>query len=319
MKSSASSRIYKPPRPLATLDSPRRTSSLTKAQRRAGWMFCLGAIVIVGGFVFYPALYALYLSFTNATGFNKPKFIGVGNYLAMFHNEDAVRAMMNTLIYTIVYMPLLVVVALAVAVLLNRDDLPLRSFFRSAIFLPFVISMAVASMAWKFILDPNLGFLPYWLSKIGIHMGDLLGSSTFALPTVTLVGVWKNFGYFMVIFLAGLQGVSHELYEAAELDGCGSWRKFTAVTLPGIRSTTTYIVIMSLIQSFQAFDQIYIMTSGGPDHMTETMVYRIYTEGFRNFHLGAASAMSYVLLLVTFIVGVVQLLINNRQEKENLQ
>lgn len=314
----ASSSGYKPPRSLVTSDSPVRRNEMKRAQTRMGWLFSAAAIVIIGAFVFYPAFYALWMSFTNATGFNKPQFIGVKNYTDLFSNQDAVYALLNTLIYTVIYMPLLIIVALAVAMLLNRDDLPLRGFFRSAIFLPFVISMAVAAMAWQFILDPNLGFLPYWLSKIGIHMGDVLGSTTWALPTVTVVGVWKNFGYFMVIFLAGLQGVSHELYEAAELDGCGAWRKFTSVTLPGLRSTMTYVVIMALIQSFQAFDQIYVMTSGGPDHMTETVVYRIYTEGFRNFHLGAASALSYVLLVFTFIVGVIQLVLNNRYEKESM-
>ncbi|MBW3078476.1 sugar ABC transporter permease [Bifidobacterium sp. 81T8] len=316
--SSANSSSYKPPRSIVTVDSPRRVNGMKRAQTRVGWLFSAAAIVIIGMFVFYPAFYALYMSFTNATGFNKPKFIGLQNYVKLFTNADAMRALANTAIYTVMYMPLLIIVALAVAMLLNRDDLPLRGFFRSAIFLPFVISMAVAAMAWQFILDPNLGFLPYWLSKIGIRMGDVLGSTTWALPTVTIVGIWKNFGYFMVIFLAGLQGVSHELYEAAELDGCGPWRKFTAVTLPGLRSTMTYVIIMALIQSFQAFDQIYVMTSGGPDHMTETVVYRIYTEGFRNFHLGSASALSYVLLIVTFIVGVIQLVINNRHEKEDL-
>lgn len=311
--------VYRPPRSIVTNDTPKNgRSAMAKAQRRFGWIFCAGAIIIIGAFVFYPAFYALYLSFTNATGFNKPRFIGLKNYIDLFSNPDAMHSLLNTFIYTIIYMPLLVIVALAVAVLLNRDDLPLRGLFRSAIFLPFVISMAVASMAWQFILDPNLGFLPYWLSKIGIHMGDVLGDTTWALPTVTAVGVWKNFGYFMVIFLAGLQGISRELYEAAELDGCGPWRKFFAVTMPGLRSTMTYVVIMALIQSFQAFDQIYVMTSGGPDHMTETVVYRIYTEGFRNFHLGSASALSYVLLVITFIVGVIQLVINNRHEKEDL-
>lgn len=312
-----STTMYKPPRSIVTADTPRK-NAMRVAQTRMGWIFTAGAIIIIGSFVFYPAFYALYMSFTNATGFNKPKFVALKNYSSLFTNEDAIRSLLNTLIYTVMYMPLLIVISLAVAMLLNRDDLPLRGMFRSLIFLPFVISMAVAAMAWQFILDPNLGFLPYWLSKIGISMGDVLGSTTWALPTVTLVGIWKNFGYFMVIFLAGLQGVSHELYEAAELDGCGPWRKFTAVTLPGLRSTMTYIIIMALIQSFQAFDQIYVMTSGGPDHMTETVVYRIYTEGFRNFHLGAASALSYVLLIITFIVGVIQLVLNNRYEKEDM-
>jgi multiple sugar transport system permease protein len=291
---------------------------MARSQTRYGWLFSAGAVAVIGLFVFYPALYALQLSFTDATGFNHPSFVGWRNYIDIFTNAGALRALLNTFIYTVIYVPLLVMVALAVAVILNRKDLPLRGFFRSAIFLPFVISMAVAAMAWQFLLDPNLGFLPYWFSKVGIRMGDILGNTLWALPVVTAVGIWKNFGYFMVIFLAGLQGVSQELYEAAELDGCGAWQKFLAVTLPGLRSTMTYVVIMSLIQSFQAFDQIYVMTSGGPDHMTETVVYRIYTEGFRNFHLGTASALSYILLIITFLVGVIQLIINNRHEKENM-
>ncbi|WP_418969050.1 carbohydrate ABC transporter permease [Alloscardovia omnicolens] len=309
---------YRPPQSIITNDSPRQRGGLSNAQARLGWSFTIPAVIVIGAFVFYPAFYALYMSFTNATGFNKPRFIGFANYISLFQNQDALHALLNTALYTFLYMPILIIVALGIAMLLNRDDFPLRGFFRAAIFVPFVISMSVAAMAWQFILDPNLGFLPYWLSKIGFHMGDILGSTTFALPTVTAIGVWKNFGYFMVIFLAGLQGVSRELYEAAELDGCGPWRKFISVTIPGLRSTMTYIIIMALIQSFQAFDQIYIMTSGGPDHMTETVVYRIYTEGFRNFHLGPASALSYVLLIFTFIVGVIQLLINNKHEKEDL-
>lgn len=318
MSTKAGKSSYRPHRSIVTGDSPVRRSQMRSVQTRFGWFFSSGAIAVVGLFVFVPAAVALYLSFTNATGFNKPKIVGLKNYAGLITNPDTLRALLNTAIYTFIYMPLLVIVSLAIAVLLNRKDLPFRGFFRSAIFLPFVISMAVASMAWKFILDPNLGFLPYWLSKIGINMGDLLGSSVWALPTVTLVGVWKNFGYFMVIFLAGLQGISRELYEAAELDGCGAWHKFVAVTLPGLRSAMTYVIIMALIQSFQAFDQIYVMTSGGPNHMTETVVYRIYTEGFRNFHLGAASALSYVLLLVTFIVGVIQLILNNKHEREDM-
>ena len=313
-----SQQTYKPPRSIVTLDAPRKRGSLGLAQARLGWSFTIPAVIIIGAFVFYPAFYALYMSFTNATGFNKPKFIGLKNYINLFMNEDALHALANTALYTVLYMPILILVALGVATLLNRDDLLWRGFFRAAIFLPFVIAMSVAAMAWQFILDPNLGILPYWLSKVGIRMGDVLGSTIFALPTVTAIGIWKNFGYFMVIFLAGLQGVSRELYEAAELDGCGPWRKFVSVTLPGLRSTMTYVIIMALIQSFQAFDQIYIMTSGGPDHMTETVVYRIYTEGFRNFHLGPASALSYVLLIFTFIVGVIQLVINNKHEKEDM-
>lgn len=311
---------YKPPRSIVTNDTvpTNPKGQMNKAQQRMGWAFSACALVIIGLFVFVPAIDALYLSFTDASGFNSPSFVGLDNYRRIFTDPDIGSAFGHTLLYALIYVPLTIVIALGVALLLNRKDLPFRGFFRSAVFLPFVISMAVASITWKFLIDPNLGFLPYWLSKIGIHMGDALADPGSAMAVVILVGVWKNFGYFMVIFLAGLQSVSGELYEAAELDGAGPWRKFTAVTLPGLQSTMTYVVIMVLIQAFQVFDQIYVMTAGGPDHSTETVVYRIYTEGFKNFNQGLSSAISYLLLLITLVVGLIQLWLNAKHEREEL-
>lgn len=311
---------YKPPRSIVTNDSipMNPKGKLNRAQQKMGWIFCVGALIIIGLFVFAPAIDALYLSFTDASGFNSPSFVGFANYQRVFTDPDIRAAFGHTAIYTLFYVPLIIVAALGVAMLLNRKDLPLRGFFRSAIFLPFVISMAVASITWKFLIDPNLGFLPYWLSKIGIHMGDVLSNPSSAMTIVILVGVWKQFGYFMVIFLAGLQSVNTELYEAAAIDGAGPWRKFTAVTLPGLHSTMTYVVIMVLIQAFQVFDQIYVMTAGGPDHSTETVVYKIYTEGFNNFNQGLSSAISYLLLLITLVVGLIQLWLNAKHEREEL-
>lgn len=312
---------YKPPRSIVTANSGQMNpkGQLHKVQQKMGWTFSACALIIIGLFVFIPAIDALYLSFTNVSGFNKPSFVGLENYQKIFTDPDIGAAFGHTALYTLFYVPLILVASLGVALLLNRKDLPFRSFFRSAIFLPFVISMAVASITWKFLFDPNLGFLPYWLSKLEIHMGDVLSNPGSAMAVVIFVGVWKNFGYFMVIFLAGLQSVSSELYEAAELDGAGPWRKFTAVTLPGLQSTTTYVIIMVLIQALQVFDQIYVMTAGGPDHSTETVVYRIYTEGFKDFNQGLSSAISYLLLLVTLVIGLVQLWFNAKHEREELQ
>lgn len=278
--------------------------------------FLAPALLVLVGFVFVPAVQALLTSFTDASGFGNPNWVGLKNYSEALTSPQVLRALLNTVLYAVMYTPAVIAVGLGAALLLNRDDIPLRGFFRTAIFLPFVISMAVASIAWSFLLDPNLGLITYWLSLAGVNIGNLFGSAATALPAVTGVAVWKNFGYFMVIFLAGLQGVPRHLYEAARLDGAGRWRTFRAVTLPGLRSTMTFVVIFALIGAFQAFDQIYIMTQGGPDHTTETLVYRIYTDGFRDFKLGFASALSYLLLVITLVLGLIQLRINARQEEE---
>ncbi|MCT9819755.1 sugar ABC transporter permease [Microbacterium sp. W1N] len=281
-----------------------------------GYAFLAPALIIIIGFVFVPAVYALVTSFTDASGFGDPDWVGLENYAAALASPTVQRAFINTLLYAVMYTPAVIALGLGAALLLNRNDLPLKGFFRTAIFLPFVISMAVASIAWGFLLNPNLGLVTYWLSSIGIQIGDLFGTEATALPAVTAIAVWKNFGYFMVIFLAGLQGVPRHLYEAARLDGAGRWRTFRAVTLPGLGSTMTFVVIFAVIGAFQAFDQIYIMTQGGPNHATETLVYRIYTDGFRDFKLGFASALSYLLLIITLVLGLIQLRLNARAEKD---
>ncbi len=317
-------RVYRAPRQLGGRQVPhgavgtRRTGSVRLARRRnlVGSAFMAPAAVILLVFVFYPALYALFVSFTDSTGLNEPKFTGLDNYAKAFGDADSRKAIWNTVVYAVGYAPVVIVVALAMALLLNRKDLPLRGLMRTIIFLPFVISMAVASLAWSFLIDPNTGLVPYWMSQVGIDMPDVLNSTTWAMPTVILVAVWKNFGYFMVIFLAALQGVPRELYEAAEIDGANSWRRLLAITIPGLRSAMTYIVILAASGAFQAFDQIYVMTHGGPQRATETIVYRVYTEGFTNFRQGYASALSFILMAITMVIGVTQLIINKRQERD---
>jgi multiple sugar transport system permease protein len=320
MTTTASPRRYRPPVPLGGRRGPElRRAELRRADaRRAAkaYAFLGPALLIIVGFVFLPAIQALVTSFTDASGFGDPAWVGIDNYVDALTSASVLRALLNTVLYAAMYAPLVILTGLGAALLLNRDDIPFRGFFRTAIFLPFVISMAVASIAWSFLLDPDLGLVTYWLSLVGVHLGDVFGTAATALPAVTAVAVWKNFGYFMVIFLAGLQSVPRHLYEAARLDGAGRWRTFFAVTLPGLRSTMTFVVILALIGAFQAFDQIYIMTQGGPDHATETLVYRIYTDGFRDFKLGFASALSYLLLLITLVLGLIQLRINSRHEEE---
>ncbi|KFF31559.1 carbohydrate ABC transporter permease [Bifidobacterium bombi] len=284
-----------------------------------GMIFVGPALIVLAIFVFYPAIKTFITSLTSDRIIRPGRFVGFDNYVKLFTNADFWTDVKNTLIYAVLYAPLVVIVALFFALLLNRKDLKFVGFFRSAMFLPFVISMTVASIAWDFILSPSLGLVPYWVGKLtGVMHMDLLGSTSTAMITIVLITVWKNFGYFMVIFLAGLQGISQELYEAAALDGVNWWQKFRYITVPALRPTFNYIIIFGLIGSFQVFDQVFIMTSGGPDRATETIVYRIYTEAFGNGKLGYASALSYVLLIMTLIVGLAQLLSNAKHEREEL-
>lgn len=312
----ASARVAGAPQRAVDVEGLRRLRRRQRQWDRKAVSFVAPALLILVVFVLYPTLYALGISFTNASGFNVPELVGLDNYVRIFTSADTLRAIGNTLWYVVLYMPATIACALAVAMLLNRSDLVMRGMMRTVIFVPFIISMAVAALAWGFIVDPHIGILPYWLSRVGIHVPDLLSSPTWAMPTVVLVAVWKNFGYFMVIFLAGLQNVPRELYEAASIDGAGSWRRFLSVTLPGLRPTMTYVVVLVANGAFQAFDQIYIMTKGGPMRTTETVVYRVYSEGFTNFKMGEASALSFILMGLTLVVGVAQLVVSRRQERD---
>lgn len=278
--------------------------------------FLAPALVILGLFVAWPMISALRLSFTDASGFGAEEWVGLDNYVRVFTDPDIRDAMLNTLWYTVLFTPTAVLIALALALVLNSPALPFRGFFRTALFLPFIVSLAVAAFAWSYLLDPRLGLLNYWLQGAGVQLGDVLEDPVLAMPAVALVAVWKNFGFYMVIFLAGLQDIPASLYEAARVDGAGAWRRFTNVTLPLLSNTFAFVLIFALIAALQAFDQIYVMTGGGPYGSTQTIVMEIYRSGFRRLELGFASALSYVLLIATLLLSIVQFVFFGRREKD---
>lgn len=293
--------------------------AISRRNIRIGFAFVAPALIVLAIFVFYPAVRTFITSLTTDRINRAGRFVGFENYAKLFAGADFWTDVRNTLVYAVLYAPIVVIVALAFALLLNRKDIKGKGFFRTCMFLPYVISLTVAAIAWNFILSPSLGLVPYWFQQLtGIEHLNLLGTRQTAMATIVAITVWKNFGCFMVIFIAGLQGISEELYEAASLDGASSWQKFRYITLPALRPTFNYVVIFGLIGSFQVFDQVFILTSGGPDRATETIVYRIYTEAFGNGKLGYASALSYVLLVMTLIVGLIQLYTNTKHEKEEL-
>ncbi|NVM98534.1 carbohydrate ABC transporter permease [Arthrobacter sp. SDTb3-6] len=305
-------RPYRPPGQLGG-----RTPLNGTFKRRATIVgFLAPALIVLAAFVGWPMISALQLSFTDASGFGTPRFVGFDNYVRIFTNPNIVRAMGNTALYAVLFTPVAIIVALVLALMLNSDRLPFRGFFRSSLFLPFIVSLAVAAFAWSYLLDPQIGLLNYWLQTAGIRIGNVLQDPVLAMPTVVLVAVWKSFGFYMVIFLAGLQDIPKSLYEAAQLDGANGWKRFVHVTFPMLSNTMTFVVIVALIAALQAFDQIYVLTGGGPYRSTETIVMQIYQSGFKDLDLGFASALSYVLLIVTLLLSLVQFLFFGRRGED---
>ncbi|MGF0115200.1 carbohydrate ABC transporter permease [Promicromonospora sp. Marseille-Q5078] len=308
---------FRAPAPLGgRRPAPRGRSSRGRSTRIA-FTFLAPALVVLGVFVVWPMVSALQMSFTDASGFGQAQWVGWDNYARIFTDSDVRDAVVNTVVYAVLFTPTAVVVALALALLLNDPRLPFRGLFRTALFLPFIISLAVAALAWSYLIDPQVGLLHYWLRGMGIDLGNVLQDPTLAMPAVALVAVWKNFGFYMVIFLAGLQDIPGSLYEAAKMDGAGAWSRLRHITLPMLSNTTAFVLIFAMIAALQAFDQIYVMTGGGPYGSTQTVVMEIYESGFRQLELGFASALSYVLLIATLLLSVVQFVFFGRREEES--
>jgi multiple sugar transport system permease protein len=285
----------------------RRISGSSRRQARAAWLFMTPSLVVLGVFVVYPMSQALYLSFTDYDVLTPAKWIGLGNYRELVSDPAFRRALLNTLYYAAVTTPVSVGLALGAAVLLNRR-FPLRNLGRTAIFLPVVVGLAVVAIAWQFLLDPDIGLLAYWLSKVGIGSGQgWLRDPNLAMPAVMMVGIWKNFGFYMVIYLAGLQSIPRDLYEAATLDGAGAWGQFRNVTWPLLANQTLLVLVLGATATLQAFDQIYVMTHGGPFFKTETLVMLIYRQGFSEFRFGYAAAISWVLVALILVLSLGQL------------
>lgn len=303
---------YRAPAPLGGRPLSRR------ALPARALLFMLPALVVLLAFVFWPMASALRLSFTNASGFGIEEWVGFGNYAKIFTDHRILATLGNTALYTSMFTPTALIVALALALLLNNRLLVARGFFRTALFLPFIVSLAVAAFAWTYLLDPQVGLLTYWLRTVGVQIGNVLQDPVLAMPTVVAVAIWKNFGFYMVVFIAGLQEIPESLYEAAKIDGAGPWRRFTNVTLPQLGNTLAFVVVFAMIAALQAFDQIYVMTGGGPYRSTQSVVMELYQDGFKKLDLGLASALSYVLLAATLLLSLIQFRFFGRREKDTL-
>lgn len=294
----------------ALTDRARRRSRQWRSpgagQARAAWAFLTPSLVALAVFAAYPMLRAAYLSLTEYNLLAEPRWVGLENYRKIATDGQALNALLNTLWYAGVTTVVSVLLALLVAVLLNRRFFG-RGFARMAVFLPFIVSLGIVAIAWSFLLNPDIGLLAHWLRGLGIGSGQgWLRDPALAMWTVIVVGIWKNLGFYVVMYLAGLQSVPREIYEAASTDGAGPVRRFFSITWPLLSNQTMLIAIVATITNIQAFDQIYVMTQGGPYFRTETLVMLIYRTGFGQLQFGYASALSWLLLLLVLVLSLAQ-------------
>jgi multiple sugar transport system permease protein len=272
-------------------------------QGGAAWLFLAPALLLIGGFFFLPVAASLLLSFTDfdiyaIADLDNVRLLGLRNYSELVASPMFWTALKNTLYFVVVGGPLTVAVSLGAALLVNARLVRFKSFFRTLYFAPFVTTLVAVAIVWRYLYHPEYGVLNYALGVVGIDPVDWLGDPRWAMPAIILLAVWKNFGYHMLIFIAGLQAIPEELYEAAYLDGAGPWRRFLHVTLPMLGPTLVFIGLITMIGFFQLFAEPYVMTQGGPLRSTTSLVLLMYEEGFRWWRMGYAAAVAFVLFLV---------------------
>lgn len=283
----------------------KRRSTLEKKRERAGLLFVAPSMIIFTVFVFIPLIIAVIFSFLKFDMmFNHIEFQKLDHYIKLVQDKRFWNALFNTLYYTFFSVPLLIGLALAVAVMIKRKGW-FPSICKSVFFLPAICSMTVVSIVWSFLVNPDVGVFSYWLTLLGFEPINVLNSTTWAMPAVILVGVWKNFGFNMVILLAGLNGIDESYYEASKIDGATGWQQFKSITVPMLMPTLSFTIVNAIIGSFQVFDQVYVMTKGGPLFKTQTLVQLIYSTAFDSFNMGYASAIAVALFLITFAASVV--------------
>ena len=277
----------------------------------AGVWFVAPALTLIGLFFFLPVAASLLLSFTDfdiyALGrLDRLRFIGLENYRRLLNDPMFCTALKNTLYFVIVGGPLSVLVSLGAALLVNHRLTRFQGVFRALLFLPVVTTLVAVAVVWRYLYHPRYGFLNYVLGLAGLPPIDWLGDSDWAMPAIILMAVWKNFGFNMVVFIAGLQSIPRRLYEAAEIDGADGWAQFRYITLPMLAPTFLFVTVVTLIGYFQLFAEPYVMTQGGPADSTLSVALLMFQEGFRWWNLGYAAAVAFVLFLIILAGTLVQ-------------
>lgn len=281
--------------------------SLQRKKTLVAYSFILPNLIGFFVFTFVPIVCSLLLSFCEWDSGNPIKFVGINNFIYMFSRDSSFWiSLKNTLYYTIVTVPVTMALSLFLAILMNKP-LKGRVFFRSVLFFPYVASLVAIAVVWMALFNPDRGPINGFLMAIGIsNPPRWAASTTWALPTIIGLTVWKGMGYYMIVYLAALQGVSRDLYEAASLDGANKWQQFMNITWPCVTPTTFYILVLLMVSTFKSYDTMYITTQGGPGEATKVLAYHIYNSAFVSSKFGYASALAMILLLIIVAVTLVQ-------------
>ena len=281
-------------------------------ERRAAWTFVAPALIVIGAFFIVPVFAALLLSLTDfdlyaLADLRNLRFVGIGNYIDILKTPLFWKSLGNTLYFVLVGVPLSIAVSLGAALLLDSKLARFKGFFRTALFAPVVTTVVAVAVIWRYLFHTRYGLINFVLVKFGFAPIDWLGDPHWSMPAIILFAVWKNFGYNMIILLAALQGIPHELYEAAHIDGASLWQRLRHITLPMLRPALLLVSVITVSGYFQLFAEPYVMTLGGPVQSTESVLYFMYEEGFMWWSLGRASAIAF--LLFALILGATWLLL----------
>ena len=298
--------------------TPAKPATLNLQHAWVPYAFLTLPTLLLIGFFLVPMGWALWMSMLDDSHqFLSPTFVGLQNYSALFHSPRFWRVLWNTAWFTVCVVPAMVILPIPVALLLNQA-LKGMGIFRTLIYLPVVVSLVVTALAWKWLLAPS-GLINYGLSFLHIPPLDWLVSPDLAMIAISIMVVWKGLGYYMMMYLASLQSLSPELYEAAEVDGASLWERHWHVSIPHLRPTMALVAIISTIGALKAFTEMYVMTRGGPVGSTETVAYYIYEQAFGNLNLGLASAAGVVLMLIIFALSWVNIQLNYNSAEADAQ
>ncbi|QIG38687.1 sugar ABC transporter permease [Microbacterium sp. 4R-513] len=292
---------------------PRRTSKLRLRNTLIGWSFILPNFLGFALLTLVPVVTLFYMSFTNWNVFGKADWIGLANFQRLIGDGSFRISVLNTLYYSVMHIPLTIVVSLGLALLLN-NRLRGIAFFRTAAFFPYITSIVAIAVVWNLLFSPEYGPINQILGFFGVqNPPGWLTSAEWAMPAVVIVSTWRDMGYYMILFLAGLQTVPRELHEAARVDGANVIQRFFNVTLPCLRPTMFFVTVMLTINSFKIFDLILVMTNGGPGQSTLVLSQFIYKKGFEESQFGYASAAAVALFLMCIVVTIIQFFWNKRR------
>jgi multiple sugar transport system permease protein len=296
---------------------PRCARGDTVRRIAPGWWFVAPALTLITIFFLGPVIAAVGLSFTDFDLYaladpNAARWVGFRNYTRVLHEPLFWQALRNTLYFALVGGPLTVAASLGAALLVNARALKSKSIARAVFFAPFVTTLVAVAIVWRYLYHPKYGLLNWLLGHVGIHQIDWLGDPRWAMPAIILMATWKNFGYNMLICIAGLQNIPRELHEAAALDGASPFQRFRHITIPMLAPTLFFVVVVTMIGYLQLFTEPYIMTGGGPLRATTSLVLYMYEEGFRWWRLGVAAAIAFLLFILIVIFTIVQRRISPR-------